>query len=208
MDFNTDFENAPDFDPVTAVVCICMFTFAVFALVSLYKCVRYVCFVSREVRARSAISDYHAGADDLDVIVAGERVDAGVPPAGPLANLAQGAPRVRVRRGALREMQIALATSAQFEFGFHPEGITEAWRLVHRSFMVRELKDFKDLRKGDALKIIDGAMPLSFLPSETLREMNGLVDTYSWSEAADPSPHGRWPWYLRVFVSKPRVAVA
>lgn len=153
-----------------------------------------LCFIwSRrwEHRARVVIKDLDSFEDDLDTIIAEVRALHGAPAAGPpAANPQTGMLRYRQHRA--REMTIALADKAYFQFGHRP--VTDANKLITRKYMRDLLTGLKDLRTKDANIIIDGALLLSFLPSAVLRRMTEISRTRTYVERAQERPSWCWWW--------------
>lgn len=151
-------------------------------------------FVGRrwEHRARRVIRELDTFEDDLDEVVTEVRALHAAPHAGPPVARPQLG-QLRYRQHRAREMCVALADKAYFQYG-HRE-VSDANKLITRKFMRDVLSEFKDLRTKDANIIIDGALLLSFLPSAELRRMEEISETRAYRSRANLRPTWtRW-WF-------------
>jgi len=146
---------------------------------------------ARESRAKRVVGRFDAHELDLMDVVRAARAADGLGPGG--LELEDGPQRFcRYRPRRLQEMVYALADEAYRQFGSRPR--SEANLLITRKFMRDELSVLKDLRTCDAIAIIDGALGLSFLPSQTLRGMNDLACTRVYRERSNDYLT-RWWWW-------------
>lgn len=163
----------------------------VILLVCMWWLVRYAYSLRWERRAREVIHDLDRFDDNLGEIVHEVRELYGVGEADVVAGRPVRLLRYRAHRA--REMVIALADKAYFQFG-HRE-VSDANKLITRKYMRDILVELKDLRIKDANIIIDGALLLSFLPSAELRRMTEISRTRTYGRRADMNRVGSWWWW-------------
>lgn len=171
------------FDGIVGVGAILVILWFVYFLsYQLYCAVRYLVrwyHDGDEVRARKVISDFDNHEDtDLDIAVDMTYPDA------------------RVRVFKMRRMAYAMAYRAHFQFGHRPE--SEANILITRKFLRDSLSELKDMRFKDMSVVIDIALPLSFLPSLAMQEMNEIRDTNEYRSRMQPVRPRSWTsWWYR-----------
>lgn len=176
---------------------------AIVAGYTAYKMHEFVGEIAAErvVEKRLKRSDEQAQTLQQEVVQA--RVEDGLPLDGPDDKDPQ--PKyLRKRAGRREKMVDALVAKTYYQFGNRPT--SEANLITTRKFMRDELQQYKDLRDGDALGIIDSALYPSFLPSQYLREANQMVRTRAYHERAADVP-GTWWDRNNPFATKHRVPV-
>lgn len=178
--YRTDYGSIVD---KVVMVCLSLLAlcFAYFFFRQLYRC---VCYVVRwyhdgdELRAKNMISEFD-NYEDIDNVVVE------VP-----------ASTLKLRLTKMRKIAFAMAYRAYFQFGYRPQ--SEANVLITRKFLRDALGDLKDMRFKDMNVIIDIALPLSFLPSLAMREMNEIRDTNEFQSRSTPIRTRSWTsWWDR-----------
>lgn len=149
-----------------------------------YRFLRWVFawfLVGAEIRAGDLISDFDSAEEDLCEIFT-DRVH---PEGTPVVMR-----KIRVRAHRLKKMAFSVANDAYFQFGYREA--SEANKLITRKFMRDALSGLKDLRRSDANQVIDMALPLSFLPSRTMKDMAIIVNTDTFLDRQSLESVGWW----------------
>jgi len=130
-----------------------------------------------ERQARHLLRAFDNAPEDLDEVIDTYREADGAVVFDEETNDVVVVPARRIRRRQERLVVIshALADVAYLKFGFRPD--TEAWRSITRKYMLDEMSGFADLRTKDKSKVLDLALPLSFIPTLELQDMELLATT-------------------------------